>query len=93
MDDSKRITPDVSEFVREFDSLGAAEVVKALLEAQGVPSRLEAFSVGAIPSRVRLYVDSSMAHRARWILSKSADVSERELIYLATGELDPGDED
>jgi len=93
MDDSKRIAPDVSEFVREFDSLGAAEVVKALLEAHGVPIRLEVFSVGGIPSRVRLHVESSMAHRARWVLSEYGDISERELTFLATGELDPEDED
>jgi len=34
-----------------------------------------------------------MAHRARWVLSEYGDISERELTFLATGELDPEDED
>jgi hypothetical protein len=32
-----------------------------------------------------------LAHRARWLLS-DAGVTDRELDYLATGELDPQDE-
>jgi hypothetical protein len=31
-----------------------------------------------------------MAHRARWILAEP-EITERELTYLATGELDPED--
>jgi hypothetical protein len=89
----KRSAPDESGFVREFDSLGAAEMVKALLAARGVESALEIFTVAGVPSRVRLYVSPLMVHRARWILTESDDVSERELAYLATGELDPEDEE
>jgi hypothetical protein len=88
MDDSKRSPSDPAAFVQEFDSLGGAEVVKALLESHGVPGRLEVFTVAGIPARVRLHVDPPMAHRARWILSEH-EVSEGELAYLATGELDP----
>jgi hypothetical protein len=58
----------------------------------GVESWLEVVAVSAgIPSRFRLRVDSEMAYRARWVLEES-DVTERELTYLATGELEPDDD-
>ena len=84
--------PNTSEWTREFDSRGAAEAVQAILTGEGVDSHLEV--IGAwlgVPSRFRLRVDASMAHRARWVL-ESSDVTERELAYLATGELDTEDD-
>jgi hypothetical protein len=91
MNDPKRTSSEPSEFVREFESLGGAQVVKSLLDAEGIESWLEVISIsGGVPSRFRLRVDSSMAHRARWILAES-EITERELTYLATGELDPED--
>lgn len=85
MDDTDR-TP--YEFIAEFQSSAAAGVAQALLSSADVHSWLEVveLTVG-VPSRFRLLVRSSLAHRARWILSES-DITDRELTYLATGELD-----
>ena len=92
MTDTKRSTSDDTGFVREFDSQAAADLAKAMLDAAGVGSWLEVISLSAgVPSRFRLRVDSTMAHRASWVLEES-DVTERELTYLATGELAPEDE-
>jgi hypothetical protein len=91
VNDPKRTSSEPSEFVREFESLGGAQVVKSLLDAEGIESWLEVISIsGGVPSRFRLRVDASMAHRARWILAEP-EITERELTYLATGELDPED--
>jgi hypothetical protein len=93
MDDPKSTLPETGEFVREFDSLGAAQLAKAMLDAEGVESWLEVISISAaVPSCYRLRVGATAAHRARWILA-DPDVTDRELTYLATGELDPEDED
>ena len=83
--------PDPDELIAEFESSGAAAVAQALLSSADVHSWLETVELTAgVPSRFRLLVRSSSAHRARWVLSES-DITDRELAYLATGELDTDD--
>jgi hypothetical protein len=68
----------------------SAEAVRGLLEAEGVPCRIapsESFPGLALFYAVE--VPTPVLYRARWLLA-SAEVSENELNYLATGEL-PGD--
>ena len=63
-----------------------AEVVKLLLEAEGVPAKTEpADSIDPL-SVIWLLVESDLVHRARWIL-KDDSVSVEELEFLATGQL------
>jgi hypothetical protein len=79
-------------FLVVFDSLGAAQVAQGILESAGVESHLQVVELSlGLPSRVELTVGPDLAHRARWLLS-DAGVTDRELDYLATGELDPHDE-
>jgi len=71
----------------EFSNYAGAEIMKSVLEASGVPAiivpsdRITAFYTG-----VRVLVNASLIHRARWLL-KNADFSDAELNYLATHEL------
>ena len=71
----------------EFPNYAGAEIMKSVLEASGVPAiivpsdRITAFYTG-----VRVLVNGSLVHRARWLL-KNADFSDAELNYLATREL------
>jgi hypothetical protein len=71
----------------EFSNYAGAEIMKSVLEASDVPAiivpsdRITAFYTG-----VRVLVNESLVHRARWVL-KNSDFSEAELNYLATHEL------
>jgi hypothetical protein len=79
-------------FMGFADTLSAVAAA-AYLEQNGVPSRVEAgspnvdFSNGAF-----VLVPGHLAHRARWLWAQS-DLTETELQFLATGELDGGSTD
>ena len=73
-----------------FDDEPSAEAVAELLREQGVPAIVEIRSpIPGLVENIRVAVPPELEHRSRWIL-RSADVSERELNFLATGQL--GDE-
>ena len=71
-----------------FPNSAEAEVIKSLLEPEGVPTNIEPFD----PIKgVRLLVNAGLVHRAQWII-RSAGVTDAELLFLATGEF-PGQRD
>jgi hypothetical protein len=74
-----------------YSDAGSAEVAAGLLRSEGVP--VEVASDQPMPGLVqgfRLMVPESMLHRARWVVS-NADFTEEELVFFATGQLNPDD--
>jgi hypothetical protein len=70
-----------------FSDRGSAEALVVVLNAEGVPARVESSHlVAGIEARHRVLVPSSLLHRARWVLADS-DLTDSELDYLATGKL------
>lgn len=82
--------------LRRFDTVPSAQAVRSLLEAEGVgclldPSEPLAVAVASGGRGIRLYVAASEKDRAESIL-RDSELSDRELTYLATGELpDPSE--
>ena len=67
--------------------------MQGFLKAEGVHASVGVVGLAAgVASRVLLQVASDKSHRARWLLS-DVGISERELAFLATGELSPSDEE
>ena len=67
-----------------------AERVVGLLESSGVPAYVDYGGLGVgLEMRFPVYVDASLAHRARWVIANTPEVTDAELDYLATGKL-PG---
>jgi hypothetical protein len=62
-----------------------AEVDAAYLRSEGVPAIVIVIDNFPVPGRSRLLIDSSLEHRALWLL-KIPPVSEAELGFLATGD-------
>jgi hypothetical protein len=65
----------------------SAEIDAGFLNGSGVAARVD--SISDFPGQergARLIVDSTLAHRARWLL-KLGPISEAELEFLATGKL------
>lgn len=80
-------TPEEWQTFQTFSDRGSAEALAALLDAEGVPARVESSNlVAAIETRHRVLVPSSLLHRAKWVLADS-DLTDSELDYLATGKL------
>jgi hypothetical protein len=76
---------------RTFFDRGSAEAMVVVLEAEGVPARVESSGlVAGIEARYCVLVPSSLAHRAKWVLADT-DLTESELDYLATGKLSDGE--
>lgn len=74
-----------------FDDEPSAEAVAELLRGQGVPARVETQSpVPGLVEDIRVVVPKALEHRARWLL-RSADVTDGELNFLATGKFDDFD--
>jgi hypothetical protein len=70
-----------------YPSASAAEADAGYLRSEMVAARVQV--VSDIPGQSRgaqLMVDANLAHRARWLL-KLGTVTEAELEYLATGNL------
>jgi hypothetical protein len=74
-----------------FEDEPSAEAIAELLRGQGVPPRVEIQApVPGLIENIRIVVPKGLEHRARWLL-RSADVSDSELNFLATGELKDAD--
>ena len=76
-----------------YSNVASAEVVAGLLRSEGVP--VEVTSDEPIPGlvkSVRLSVPADLMHRAKWVTSQ-VQLSEAELVFLATGELDANDKE
>jgi hypothetical protein len=72
---------------RRVPDLPSSQALVQLLLAEGVPARVESpnllpgvegYFVGVVPT--------ALLHRARWLAPES-QFEERELVFLATGEL------
>jgi hypothetical protein len=71
-----------------FSDVSSAHVIIALLEADGLPTQLILGNPLLGPAQYcEILVPAFLLHRARWILAPSP-LSEAELTFLATGELD-----
>lgn len=76
-----------------FSDFASAEILVGRLRAEGVPAQVENHSpVPGLYEGFRVVVPSRLAHRASWIASSSA-LSDAELTYYATAELDGENED
>ncbi|MDA8433462.1 MAG: hypothetical protein M0Z60_10950 [Nitrospiraceae bacterium] len=62
------------------------EVIRLLLEAEGVRAKTEPADALNPRSGIRLLVQSDLVHRAKWVL-KDERVTAAELEFLATGRL------
>jgi hypothetical protein len=81
------IDPGNYELLAEFSDLGSADAVAGLLVGERIHTKVAAVRpVAGIPSAFRVLVAEKHLHRARWFLEHN-EISENELIYLATGKL------
>lgn len=72
--------------INEFTNHIEAEALQFILEEAGVPTKLVPLSKITFPNTVvKLYVESALLHRAKWILKDTP--TEEELEVLATGKL------
>ncbi len=79
------------EVVAEFADRASAEAIAGLLRSESVPARVHSNEpLPGLTEGYRVMVNSSLAHRARAVLSQP-QVSDAELDYLATRELPPED--
>ena len=69
----------------------AAHIVAGLLENEGVPTVVESWGSFPGADSSAIWVPKELMHRARWILALSPP-SDAELLFLATGELEPANE-
>lgn len=77
------------ELFRVYTDQGSADVMRARLELEKVPVRVETRSLeNAREAEYCLFVHRSLAHRARWVVAQLPPTDE-ELVFLATGKL-PG---
>lgn len=78
--------------VAVFENEVSAEVLAGMARGEGVPTEVRPISpLPGVVDEVHLYVPTSLAHRARWLMN-SAKVTDEELRFSATGELGQGDE-
>jgi hypothetical protein len=74
--------------VATFEDETSAEVLAGMLRSEGVPTEVRPISpLPGIVDEVHVYVPTSLAHRARWFMN-SSKVSDEELRFAATGELE-----
>jgi hypothetical protein len=79
--------PRCSEPIAEFPDLGSADAIAGILSGQSIHTKVEPVGhLAGLPRAYRVLVDPRQLHRARWFLDNN-DISENELIYLATGKL------
>ena len=82
---------DALEQVASFDDEASAEALAGMLRSEGIPVEVRSESpLPGLVNEVHVLVPSSLAHRARWFIN-SSKVSEVELDFAATGELNPTD--
>lgn len=78
--------------VATTDEQASAEALAAMLEAEGVPAVVRTVSpVPGLIEEVQIHVPASLAHRARWFIN-SSKVTDEELRFAATGELEADNE-
>ena len=81
----------VWDIVATFPDVPSAHAMAALFRAEGVPAEVVSdTSLLGEARRCEIRVPSELAHRARWLMSQ-AQFTDAELTFLATGELDGGD--
>ena len=78
-----KVSPVEWVYFKSFTNRGAAEILCARLELEGVAARLE---VHDFEAQFHVLVPAELAHRARWITSQTPP-TDSELEYLATGNL------
>jgi hypothetical protein len=77
--------------VATFSDVPSAQTIAALFRAEGVPVEVVSdTSLLGEARRCEIRVPSELAHRARWLISQ-AQFTDAELTFLATGELEGGD--
>jgi len=77
--------------ILKFSDRASAELIATFLESEGVTTAIDCGSLlSGVQADFHLFVQASLAHRARWILAQS-EFTDSELNFLSTGELgDPG---
>ena len=74
---------------RKVSDRPSAEALAELLLSRGVPARIEERCLlPAVDGYFAVVVPTELLHRARWT-APELPFDERELTWLATGELDP----
>jgi hypothetical protein len=77
--------------VATFPDVPSAHVLVVLLRAEGVPAEIVSdTSLLGEARRCEIRVPSELARRARWLMAQ-AQITDAELTFLATGELDGDD--
>ena len=78
--------------VATLEDEASAELLAGMLRNEGVPTEVRPISpLPGIVDEVQLYVPTSLAHRARWLMN-SSKVTDEELRFAATGELGPDEQ-
>ena len=72
--------------IAKLPTLAEAEVIKLLLESEGMKTEIQSTDSINPHSGAYLLVESDFVHRAIWIL-KNNGITNAELDFLATGEL------
>lgn len=73
--------------ILEFSDRASAVFVATYLESEGVTTAIDCGSLlSGVQTNFHLFVEASLAHRARWILAQS-EFTDSELNFLSTGEL------
>jgi hypothetical protein len=77
--------------VATFSDVPSAQVLVALFRSEGVPVDLvsDTYLLGEA-RRCEVRVPRALMHRARWLMAQ-AQVSDAELVFLATGKLGDAD--
>ena len=80
--------PEAQTAVATLDTEAAAEVLAGMLRSECVPAEVRTSSpLPGIVDGATVFVPASLAHRARWLIN-SSKVSDAELVFAATGQLD-----
>jgi hypothetical protein len=81
------------ELFKVFADRFEAERVVGLLESSGVPAYVNYGDLGVgLDMKFSVFVDATLAHRARWVMASAPEVTDAELEFLATGKLPGSDE-
>jgi len=86
--DDEEFRPAFSQQVAEFSDRGSADAIAGILEGENVHAKVKPTgNLAGVPACYRVLDDPRQLHRARWIL-QDPDLTDRELAFLATGQLD-----
>ena len=74
--------------IAALEDEASAEFLAGMLRAEGVPTDVRPISpLPGIVDEVQVYVPTWLVHRARWLMN-SSKVTDEELRFAATGELE-----